>query len=675
MHSTSIRQNLLLFFDRPTILAFFPTVIILIISFVITWPVYQVHDDGWIMRGLADGTLVPPLGKGPFLLFSSVIYGYILNFFYTHFPGGYWYDVFFYLFLSASVYIISYALLTRCNIINKKRYNVAVILTIPAMFVFPFIRINFTLVCGALSIGAVLLLFDTLIAKQRCLAVCARLFCVFFAIIFAFIIRWEACLACSFFTAISTVFLLTREKWLNKIKRKKIYFYSVFIIVLALGCMTLRCCDIYLVKNNDMWNFLSEFNKLRATIHDQTMYENNLSNPILAFNTELSNISDVEKGYYALLLSWNYIGEQNFFNLKSIDNFSNRIKKYVNISRRIKVKFLLGDYMNVFPRIIIVFVAVILFLRLNFNFALLSYNIIIFIFTISGLNLFFRAIPDRLWYNFAIAFIVSFFMYIKAGNAFCFFKKSNIVVPQLLSKNIYITIITFLFFLYSLYQLMQPNLTANSRLLRSYEYYSTAFKHIDNENIYLLNLCASENLVVPFRPNIMAENRLKYIVLSPISDIYQYNPDVMRYYGLHSNDTWLNILQDTRFKYVFLSKTFYSDFYINSWINSLTIFLKAKYNIEFGISSEDHPLFSFISCKILSDEEQKTRKNIVDLLNFFIISTHISSESSSFKNILLENILQDYEKKHPLNSTSSIKTIISTLSSVMSAQLVINFSD
>ena len=258
--------------NTPIFIAFFVSALALVYA-AISPCVYQTMDD-MEMRTLIDGSIGGEQGiRSPFSMYMSIVYGYILNFFYDLEPNFFWYDIFSFFFIFLSLFIISIAVLQDCNKINTslKTVYISIIFFLgSAAFQTP----QFTKIASLLAISSVILFymivneyFDGLY-KNLLLAI-ACIVCI----IFSSFIRFNYCILLITFTSLLLFF-----NWpFKKIVRNKNYI--ILLISILLSVFLLHSFNVFLCKNNDEYRKFDRANNARAALTDRSNMYDNLDTP------------------------------------------------------------------------------------------------------------------------------------------------------------------------------------------------------------------------------------------------------------------------------------------------------------------------------------------------------------------------------------------------------------
>lgn len=116
---------------------------------------YQTCDD-MDMRILLEGSIGGSISEpSEFTLYMNVLYGKFLKLFYTVYQNGYWYDMFTYIFASASLFVL---VMSVCKDFERESLFAKILKLVIITFVgaTPFISPQFTMTSGLLAMSGVL---------------------------------------------------------------------------------------------------------------------------------------------------------------------------------------------------------------------------------------------------------------------------------------------------------------------------------------------------------------------------------------------------------------------------------------------------------------------------------------------------------------------------------------
>ncbi len=562
-------------------------------------PFYMILDDAYLMRTAAAGTLNPDFGPSEYLLYMSTVYGKILKFLYLSLPGFYWYDILFYLFMSVSVYAISYCL--SYDIRNKSVfYKLLVWCVFSPLVMLPFLAPQFTIVSGLLAVSSMAMFYYLANGYASGWKVrAAGIVYMFCGILFSSLVRFEATFVVGLFCGILMLPLLD---W----KRFKFICLYALVAVASLGAvLTCRYFDQKMIKENPAWNYMTEFNKARVKIHDNTSYEDNIVEPWKNLEDKISNedFKDAKwnRAYYRMLLSWNFIGDLDVFNPKNLQDVAQKMFEKVSIEQGQFRGFRLSYYAGEFTAYLLVFGLIMLVFPSKKVWRYSFWGAAVFYVLVLLLNMKFRAIPFRLWYNFAAAlFIMQFFCINKSGKLV--WQPEKWKAAAFMAARILFLGLACLF----LVRIVLNYETKGRLMYRTYKHLSKELKNFDKSKVYILNIFTLEHTAFPFKPNIFYQNRLK-VMYMPCTMSMEQNLDRIKKYKLAAKDTWKDICSRDDVVYLRLNNGAYYDFYYVTWRKALKYHVKANYNKTVSFIETNKGFYSLFKCSFLNSEENRMR--------------------------------------------------------------------
>lgn len=567
-------------------------------------PVYMMSDDAYVMRAAAEGTINPDFGPSEYLLYMSTLYGKVLKFLYTNFSGVYWYDILFYLFMCIAVYVITYSLIIKGDE-KKTKYKLAVLGIMIAVPGQVFIAPQFTVVSGMLAVSAVCVFFMLLQVsfERRYYWGWAAYFVA--SLLISSLVRFEATFVVGLFCGLFMLPLLSKKEFRRGIYFSFLVFAALLLIVLC------RWWDNKLIEQNPAWKFAHDFNQARVEIHDNTPYMDNLVKPWKVIEEKL-NTDKVEgavwnKVYYRFLLTWNFIGYEKVFNVENMQKVSEALKDSVSIGKNKKAGFRVSAYRHE----LLYFSLTALFLLLAFfnkrNLKYTAYISAVFVVLIVLMNIKFRDIPYRLWYNFALAYLVSLLMFFKKNDAGDFWLKN---VSKLLSLAVGFLLIAVS--VYNAFKMVENQAEYNSKVYAGYKDFRREAKKIDPKNVYLLDIYSLEHTAIPFKPNVFFDKKFKTIRLYGTIPLEQ-DRKLLEKYGISKDKTWEDICNREDVQYFFFDTGAYYDFYYLSWKYVLTYYMKSVYNKDIAFVKKKGNKIKRIQCTSLSKDEQKLKDKLAEI--------------------------------------------------------------
>lgn len=546
--------------------------------------VYQTSDDAE-MRFVLDGTLGGGHLERPseFSLYMSTTYGKFLKFFYSIDQNFFWYDFFTYLFVCVSVFVIT---LSCCYDFEKTSVfkKVCVLITISLVGSTAFVSPQFTITSGLLAVSGVLsfyMLTQNFFEDKKQKILCA-FYCIF-SLFFSSIVRFENCMIVSFFTGIALLPLWPYHDWKGMIRKSVIIIFALVFIMAGWGI------DYILVSKNPEWKSIRQVNAARVEITDKTGMWNDIENPWKGAEDKIDLLSQngytFSKGDYRLLLSFLLFGNKPAFSTDNLMATSKELAPKVQKVNSIRSGFRIKDYRHVFPSFLTLFFLLAFFskrCRKSF-FVIASFFILVI-----ALNCFFRALPYRLWFNFAFAVSILLLMLLREDISFKGYKNA----------------LSFLFL--SALTLCSYTVMHNQAISTRYQYkiFSKIRKGtslLSSKNVYLTNYSFGEHSAAPFSENIFYRRNLAgYGYLNQSREL------MMKRHHFSETDTWLDICSENS-KVRFLS----SDLIYNPYVDvkkAVSYFIKEKYG-KTVVWIAEYPVQNLITyqCRILTEKEAALR--------------------------------------------------------------------
>ena len=548
--------------------------------------VYQTSDDAE-MRFVLDGTLAGGYLEKPseFALYMNVLYGKFLKFFYSINQGIYWYDLFTYLFLSMSVFVIT---LSCCQNFEKMALlkKICILVVISLVGATAFISPQFTITSGILAISAVLAFYMLTVGffehkKQK-------FFCILYfilALIFSSIIRFEGCMVTAFFMGIVLLPLWPYHDWKGLLSKGFIAFFALALVIFGV------VVDRWLVRQNPEWYDLRQANIARVEIADKTEMWDNIIQPWKGAEDKVDLLSQdgyvFSKGDYRLLLAYLPFGNVKVFNFENLKKVSEELAPKVQSVNSIMSGFRIKDFRNVFPAFCILAILLAIFFsksRKKSGFIIFSFVAFVIV-----LNCFYRALPYRLWYVFAFSVVIGLLLLLKDEK-----------VDKRIMK--YFSIVFIGALTYFSYQVMYGQAISTNHQYQVFSQLRKSIRFLPQDNIYMTNYSFGEHSAVPFHENIFFGSK-KYVYgwLNMARVLMIKNHDVSPV------NTWLDICaEDNKFRFLG------SDLVYNPYVDvrsAISYYMKEKYG-KHVVWLKEYPvpnLFTY-QCHILTDKEAWLKK-------------------------------------------------------------------
>lgn len=536
---------------------------------------YQSADD-WDMKILLDGTAGGIKSKPQeFSLFMNIIYGKILNFFYN-IIDFYWFDLFYYIFLSASTFVITLFIVYR---IKDWLVSILAMFMIALLSSVAFVSPQFTMVSGFLAISGVVSFYmfvqNYFDKKYNFLLILYFML----SLLFSSFIRFNCCLLVSLYTGI-----ILLPFWPYK-NLKQLLTKSILIVVVLMVIVLCQFYNVSITKKNANWYEIMLSNTPRSELTDKTDMWTRVSDPWKNVEGEAQNVKHIAKfspGYYRLLMTTGMFGNSevfNYENLRKVDMIiGEKVKRFNSIYAGIR----LADWYGYLKYIYFAFF-IILFINAR---KWQQYYILFCFFTVVWiLNIFFRELPPRLWYNLALATILV--MLLNWDFKKTIKNKLSLIILIIVSFNIVNIQSIYIDYRYK-----------SAKILRK------EIKHLAND-LYLVDFMMVEATQGPFKKNPFLGKNV--IWPSQMSQEKRYI-DQLQKFDISQNDTWLNICsKDSKVK--FLASPLVPEGYLQNIKKAVSYFMKEKYGkIIYWEVKHPFPHLITYQCRILTDKELWLRK-------------------------------------------------------------------
>ncbi len=587
---------------------------------------YQTMDD-WDMRvlieGSAGGTYSAP---SEFSMYMSVIYGKFLKFFYSLYPQGFWYDIFTYLFAGSAIYVSTLALFKNFDTIASF-YKLISVVCLSFIFSTAYVYPQFTITAGLLAISGVFsfyMLVSRYFQRKRYNIFCG-IYC-FLALLFSSLIRFECCFVVSFFTGVVLLPFWPYKDWKN-------IFYKSWLIIFSLSAILLcRVIGDRLTARVPAWNDFMKSNAARVEITDKTDMWNHLRAPWKNIENHADEIKDkgvtFSKGDYRLLLTTHVLGNAPVNNVENLTKVSKALKSKLNPQNDFSLSFKVEDYRDVLKYFVLIFTVLSLCFKSTRSSSIFSLSV--FAVTVLCLNNMFRALPYRLWYNFAVATLLSLFISI-------ILKHPNI-------KNIYRKICIAAFVFFSSFMIIYNQTYVIRYQYDTFKTLRREFRFLDKDALYLTTYAFQDYIDAPFSENIFFEKGINQIPLSPSNRLPQYDA-VLAKFAVSDTHTWADICTKDKNVYLLHSDLAY-DHPLIAVTRAVSYYMREKYakTVVF-LKKEFSPHLYGLKCISLSPKQFK------ELMEFREIDD--LSVSASLKDALRV----EFARKH-LKPNATIEEVV-----------------
>lgn len=549
---------------------------------------YQTSDD-MDMRILLEGSIGGSISEpSEFTLYMNVLYGKFLKLFYTVYQNGYWYDMFTYIFASASLFVL---VMSVCKDFERESLFAKILKLVIITFVgaTPFISPQFTMTSGLLAMSGVLSFYmwvSEYFTGKKAQFACAG-YCVF-ALVFSSLIRFECCMIVGFFTGMLLLPCWPYKEWKRHLQKCCVVIGALLVI------LGVHFLDGYIVSQNPQWDEMRKANSARVEITDKTNMWDNLITPWGDVEDSIDLLKDKDninfsKADYRMLLSASFLGNTNINNPNNLNKVVDIIRDSVQRFNSKSAGFRVADYRNVMPSFIVL--ALVIFCLSITEYKKNTYYIGLFVLFIVCLNMEFRALPYRLWYNFAFATIIMALIHFRIINI------SN--------KTKYIKIICLLLIVFGIqssYTIMYNQAKSTKYQYGIYKSIREDIKYLPKDNIYISYYAVLEHVAAPFRRNILDN----VIIASPLSFHGQYKKFFMEK-DIYYNTFWSDVCN--RNKKIRL--LYRSDVYDGGWSAlkySIPYYMKEKYGKDVVFLYQKIGNFFVTQCIALTEDESKIKK-------------------------------------------------------------------
>ena len=374
---------------------------------------YQTMDD-LAMRTALDGTAFEYGGKRmPYVVYMNPLYGYLLVFLYSLLPRLYWYDVFQYALSIGSCAVLAYL---ASYVVQDIKDRIACIAVFASFMAILILYPQFTMTAGCLSCAAAFSMVHILACAQRGAHVSPWLYAAaaLFAV-FSSLIRFECYALLLLFCG-----LLLAPTWMPLLRPanlRKTWLAIAFSVGSVAFTFALKTAGDFLVSSNPEWNEIAEYNKARVEITDKTDMWDHIDAPWRNLETDgvekIMEACNYSRGDYRLLLSGFLAGNKARNNAKVLKEVSRSIKDVVQEKNHC-FAFRLTDYFRLFGPLAVAFVCLCLTYGIRIKWWG-GYCGVLFVFSVCLLNMFFRALPERLWLTLSFAAFASVAWMPKSG--------------------------------------------------------------------------------------------------------------------------------------------------------------------------------------------------------------------------------------------------------------------
>ena len=548
-------------------------------AFIFTTPFYTPADD-YYLRSVADGTFSPTKTPTEMLLWSTLFYGKILKFLYISFPTIYWYDIFTYLSMTVSFTIFIFSLHKRDDVF----YNSVLLFILTPILLRIFISPQFTTTAGILFLAAVAIaiyILTNTVATLNCFLLSLAIYLLAIASSF---LRFESHLAITPLAAIYMLFFVNKQNF-----KKACYVFTLCLISIA-STYSIQELAKNEISKNEQFQQQIDVNELRLDLSQRTYIYDKPNHALLW--SALENGSNLQEEYkdlnwnssaYRVLLSFNNIGDKQFYSVENLTNVRTQLQKTLKSKKTLNLKFRVQDYHNHFKY----YFAVILLLALLFYNKKTTITVLVtcavFVLYVIVLSNFMKMLPERVWLNFTVLMLLVIFFYAKTVNSRksiwdlmpsmkqTFFVDHNKDISKIITGLL--LILTFFYSTTIPSKTTRMNNRAEDAYLSHQEYIA---KHFNKDDVYIIDTHFAETQAIPFRTPL--HKGFKF--LTPLAECFGVNDQLLASYGIPLEHTSKYITGDNNVYYYAATEGHYSNFYIKIYKLALGKFMKENYDEE-----------------------------------------------------------------------------------------------
>lgn len=232
---------------------FYSSVILLIITFFVVYisysPIFFATNDDGIISNLANGTYSGQVSNE--LIYSSKIYGSILEFMYQNLPTFQWHGI--YIFLSVLLSCILLMKIVIYNIRNSLAFKIGLSLIIWNVYLVFIISPTFTMASLISGFVAVIIFYKNLINRENQIVV------PLFLLLNSFVIRPDGFLAIVYFLLPGIIYLIYYLFKRDKMIIRNILIFLPISIVYLFETWQLRILRNSSTEWDNYWQFLNAF--------------------------------------------------------------------------------------------------------------------------------------------------------------------------------------------------------------------------------------------------------------------------------------------------------------------------------------------------------------------------------------------------------------------------------
>ena len=232
----------------------YSSIFVLLTTFFVVYltysPIFFATNDDGIISNLANGSYTGQVSNE--LIYSSKIYGSILEFLYQNLPAFQWHGI--YILISVLLSCIHLMKIVVHNINNSLAFKIGIFLIIWNLYLVFIISPTFTMASLISGFAAVIIFYINLINKENQIIVVPL-----FLLLNSFVIRPDGFLAIVYFILPGIIYLIYRL-----LKQDKMVIKNIFIFLPSLGVFLFDSWQLRILRNSstewdNYWQFLNAF--------------------------------------------------------------------------------------------------------------------------------------------------------------------------------------------------------------------------------------------------------------------------------------------------------------------------------------------------------------------------------------------------------------------------------
>lgn len=232
----------------------YSSIFVLLTTFFVVYltysPIFFATNDDGIISNLANGSYTGKVSNE--LIYSSKIYGSILEFLYQNLPAFQWHGI--YILISVLLSCILLMKIVVYNINNSLAFKIGIFLIIWNLYLVFIISPTFTMASLISGFAAVIIFYINLLNKENQIIVVPL-----FLLLNSFVIRPDGFLAIVYFILPGIIYLIYRL-----LKQDKMVIKNIFIFLPSLGVFLFDSWQLRILRNSstewdNYWQFLNAF--------------------------------------------------------------------------------------------------------------------------------------------------------------------------------------------------------------------------------------------------------------------------------------------------------------------------------------------------------------------------------------------------------------------------------